>query len=184
MPLIPVYSLNKLFWISFPSGRNMQLVQDIFICWIYQNLQFPLWLIDVIYCDIYRCHDLIGSSYLVATFKITGSFEPTRPRWCTLQSRACDSLWASDVVSVDATQLSGTPPALIALSFTICLSLDTCPFLLAGSILLSLSVCLLSVTPPPPASLHQRSLWWVIFLLPPSCAGEVLMSACVHTYCS
>ena len=96
---------------------------------------------------------------------------------------ACDSLEVSDVVSGDATQLQRTLAALIALSFTISLSLDTCPSPLARSIPLSLSRLSAACHS---ASLHQRSLWWgFFFAFPPSCVYRgvgVLMYAHFHTY--
>lgn len=96
---------------------------------------------------------------------------------------ACDSLEVSDVVSGDTTQLQRTLPALIALSFTISFSLNTCPFLLPLTILRSLSVCLLSVTLHPSINAHSDEVS-LLFLLPVfKEVWEVLMWAYFHTYC-
>lgn len=84
-----------------------------------------------------------------------------------LQLNAYDSLDASDVVSRDAAQLKGKIPALIALSFTLCLFLDTCPFLLGFSTLLAPCLWLLSVTLHPSINTHASE-----GLLPSRCVGR------------
>ena len=89
-------------------------------------------------------------------FTIFRSFKPdvtgTRLCYFVFELRACDSLEVSDVFNRDATQPKRTLPALFALSFSICLTENTCLFLLALSNLVSLYVCLCCLSPCIPLS--------------------------------